>query len=64
MKYLIEVEEDKVTEYFETIDYIKEGLLKIKDEIREEHQEFLTNQYQSLLEQYQDKLNNIIIERG
>lgn len=56
MKFLCRVEEGQIKEYFETIDYIKYQLFKANNE-RIEY-------YQALLEQYQDDLNNVIIERG
>lgn len=56
MKFLVEVNQGSVTEYFNTIDYIKDQLFKANNEMVEH--------YQALLEQYQDNLNNIIIERG
>ena len=56
MKFKIEVNERMVEEYFDTIDYIKGCLLKVKPENVEE--------YQALLGQYENELENIIIERG
>ena len=56
IKFKVEVNEGKITEYFETIDYIKAKLLEVKsaDEFEE---------YESLLDYYQNNLDNIVIER-
>ena len=56
MKFKVEMKEGMIAEYFETIDYIKACLLKVKPEMVEE--------YQSLLGKYESELENIIIERG
>lgn len=56
MKFNVKVDEKQVTEYFETIDYLKGLILKAKPDLVEE--------YQALLEQYKMNLENIIIARG
>lgn len=57
LKFKVEVNESKITEYFETIDYIKAKLLEVKT--AEDFEE-----YESLLDYYQNNLDNIVIERG
>ena len=56
IKFKVEVNEGKITEYFETIDYIKAKLLEVTsaDEFEE---------YESLLDYYQNNLDNIVLER-
>lgn len=56
MKFNVNVNEGQVTNYFETIDYLKGLILKAKPELVEE--------YQALLGQYEMNLENIIITRG
>ena len=56
IKFKVEVNEGKITEYFETIDYIKAKLLEVPT--AEEFEE-----YESLLDYYQNNLDNIVLER-
>ena len=56
IKFKVQVDEEKITEYFETIDYIKAKLLEVKT-----FEDF--EEYEALLNYYQSNLDNIVIER-
>lgn len=57
MKFKVEVNQKQIEEYFDNIDYLKECIVKAKDND-------LVEGYQALLGEYEMKLENIVIERG
>lgn len=55
--FLIRITADKISEFFESIDYIKEQILNAESEEESQY-------YQALQGQYENELSNIVIERG
>lgn len=59
MKFKIEVGQKRIEEYFEELDWIKERMLEYLDKDID-----MVNYYEAKLDEYQDILDSIIIERG
>lgn len=59
MKFKIEVNQKRIEEYFEELDWIKERMLEYLDKDID-----MVNYYEAKLDEYQDILDSIIIERG
>ena len=59
MKFKIEVNQKRIEEYFEELDWIKERMIEYLDKDID-----MVNYYEAKLDEYQDILDSIIIERG
>lgn len=59
MKFKIEIGEKRIEEYFEEVDWIKERLIEYLNKDID-----MVNYYQAKLDEYNDIINSIIIERG
>lgn len=59
MKFKIEVGQKRIEEYFEELDWIKERMIEYLDKDID-----MVNYYEAKLDEYQDILDSIIIERG
>lgn len=60
MKFKIEVGQKRIEEYFETIDWLKEMILKSNND----NEDWMSDYYQAKLDEYEMNLENIVIERG
>lgn len=59
MKFKIEIGEKRIEEYFEEVDWIKKQILEYLDKDID-----MVNYYQAKLDEYNDIIDSIIIERG
>lgn len=58
MKFKIEIGQKRIEEYFEEVDWIKERLIEYLNKDID-----MVNYYQAKLDEYNDIINSIIIER-
>lgn len=59
MKFKIEIGENRIEEYFEEVDWIKKQMLEYLNKDID-----MVNYYQAKLDEYNDIIDSIIIERG